>query len=465
MPAIHTKTAWLHGSGDLITYKRDPDAWVLRCLIPGRKAYVTERIQGATTQEQAQQAAISVYARLAQPKVVTDRRGVSARHSHTENISFEVITERSGKRLSRRIDECVKEFLSIQLDRVKCGEIREVTYENKERHLNKLLLPYLAYIGVSQTREIKPTTFDKYNIWRSRTSKSKLARNTELTHFSMFFSHYLVRHRLIDPDLMVMKGFMPYQKVEEEDLDANPAINPDDWRLITDSIHRYVKGAKWCNNYRVGYWRNLFWSFCLVMKNTGIRPAELKRVTWKMVEFEQELEPDGKKRWIAHIKMPARITKNKKSREVPTAGRGGDRLMAWLNFQIEYCEAHGHKPPSPNELVFGMPELDWSVHNPKEYTDAWALVKEGVSKPLLGHKFSDKPYTIYSMRSTFIEDCLIARKDVWLISRWCGHDIKVLMKHYERMDVRMRSDELTAIEYGKMKQIRDVVTVSSILNK
>ena len=467
MPAIHTKVAWEHGSGDLLTYKRNPDAWVLRCLVPGRKAYVTERLPGATSQEQAQQLAISAYARLVQPSVVT-HLGESSAFGRTNTISFEVVTAKNGKRHSRRIADCLEEFLADQRDRVRCGDIKEVTYYNKERNLRLLLLPYLEHIGVSHTREIQPTTFDKYNIWRSRTSKSKLSRNTELTHFSMFFSHYLVKHRLIDPDLMVMKGFLPYQKVEEEDLDANPAINPDDWRLITDSLHRYVKDSTKSRNYRVGYFRTLFWSFCLVMKNTAIRPAELRRVTWKMVEFEEEVrwsETKGKeeRRWIAHLKMPARITKNKKHREVPTASQGGQRLMEWMKFQIQYCKEHGYEPPSPNDLVFGMPELDWKVHNYKEYTDAWVTVKEGVSKPLLGHKFSERPYTIYSMRSTFIEDCLLAGKDVWLISRWCGHDIKVLMKHYERMDVRKRSDELTAIERGKTKEVRTVTTLASIL--
>jgi len=460
MPKILSKAKWQHGSGDVLNYDRDPSTFYLRCRILGTDRYQSSVIPGATTQEQAQQAAIGVYARIAQPKVVTGK---------DQNVlSFEVVTAKDGKRLSRRIDECVREFLAIQLDRVKCGEIKQGTYEDRERFLLKYLMPYLSYIGVSQTREIRPTTFDKYNIWRSRTSKSKLTRNVELTNFSMFFSHYLVKHRLIDPDLMVMKGFLPYQKVEEEDLDANPAINPDDWRLITDSIHRWVKGAKWCNNYRVDYFRNMFWSFCLVMKNTGIRPAELRKVTWKMVEFEQETrwsETKQKevKRWIGHIKMPARITKNKKHREVPTAGDGGERLMKWLQYQIKYCRAHGFEPPSPNELVFGMPELDWKVHSYKEYHDAWVKVKGGTSKPLLGHKFSDKPYTIYSMRSTFIEDCLLARKDVWLISRWAGHDIKVLMRHYERMDVRARSGELTDIEYGKKKVVKNVITMEDKL--
>ena len=74
---------------------------------------------------------------------------------------------------------------------------------------------------------------------------------------------------------------------------------------------------------------------------------------------------------------------------------------------------------------------------------------EAVQSKLKGHRYSPHPYTIYSMRSSFIENNLIAGKDMFMIAKIAGHDPKILMRHYERIDVRKRTRELSQIQYGK----------------
>jgi hypothetical protein len=76
---------------------------------------------------------------------------------------------------------------------------------------------------------------------------------------------------------------------------------------------------------------------------------------------------------------------------------------------------------------------------------------EGVENGIKGNRFSSKRYTIYSMRSTFIENNLAKGMDIFLLARICGHSIAILMKHYERLDIRRRSREITRIEYGKKR--------------
>ena len=78
---------------------------------------------------------------------------------------------------------------------------------------------------------------------------------------------------------------------------------------------------------------------------------------------------------------------------------------------------------------------------------------------LKGHKFSDHRYTLYSMRSTFIEEHLIQGTDIFLLARIAGHSVKELMESYERMDIRKRAEEVTAIDYGKKKQEPKVVNL------
>ena len=89
----------------------------------------------------------------------------------------------------------------------------------------------------------------------------------------------------------------------------------------------------------------------------------------------------------------------------------------------------------------------------KEIPDEYAKIVDGLmlEGKLKGHKFSDRKYTLYSMRSTFIEDHLIKRTDLYLLARVSGHSVTTLMESYERLDIRQRAQELTTIEYGKGK--------------
>ena len=230
MPAIHSKTAWSHGKGDLVTFKRNPDHWYLRCLVPGTQRYVSERIKGCSSLEEAQQGAITCYARIIQPTVQVDGGSGSG-------VNFQVITSKNAKHQSRLISDCVNEFLEEQYGRFKCKEICEETYDNKVRYLTKCLLPYLSFIGVSHTREIKATTFKQYNIWRSRTTNSKVTRNIELGAFATFFTHHLVPERLIDPDLMVMKNFLPYSIEGNTKCTSKLVTMHKHTRVITYSIY------------------------------------------------------------------------------------------------------------------------------------------------------------------------------------------------------------------------------------
>jgi hypothetical protein len=60
---------------------------------------------------------------------------------------------------------------------------------------------------------------------------------------------------------------------------------------------------------------------------------------------------------------------------------------------------------------------------------------------------------MYSMRSTYIEDNLLQEGgcDVFLLARVCGHDVNILQKHYERINVRARSNELKQLPFGKKR--------------
>ena len=67
------------------------------------------------------------------------------------------------------------------------------------------------------------------------------------------------------------------------------------------------------------------------------------------------------------------------------------------------------------------------------------------------------------MRSTFIENMLLSKMDIFLLSRICGHSVNMLMKHYERLDVKERAEEVTKLNYGARE--RDKVSVNLFADK
>ena len=55
MPAILSKKDVLDGQAQILNYKRDPNAWYYREVIPGEKRYRTKRIEEVESEEEARE--------------------------------------------------------------------------------------------------------------------------------------------------------------------------------------------------------------------------------------------------------------------------------------------------------------------------------------------------------------------------------------------------------------------------
>lgn len=149
-----------------------------------------------------------------------------------------------------------------------------------------------------------------------------------------------------------------------------------------------------------------------------------------------------------------RKSKTKAQREVPA--KCGRELRKWKDFIFEFVKDTRRKDlPTGDSCVFGNCDNEYRPYSHCFYSQAW---HEGVRMPLhgqlKGHPFSDKPYTLYSTRATFIEDNLLQEGgcDVFYLARVCGHDVKILQRHYERITIRERAGELKQIPYGRKRQ-------------
>ncbi|KGG27777.1 MULTISPECIES: hypothetical protein [unclassified Prochlorococcus] len=469
MPSVIIKEKVLDGRGEVVAYKHQPSIYVYREWIKERRAYRSKRLEGARNIEDAKTLALEVAFQFA-------GKTTSANKKEQDAIDRTLKTQ--------AIEKAIESYLNYQKKRAESDIIKRATYEHKEVTLRKHLLNYLQEEGITKTRQINEMTFQNYLIYRK--GMKKLTWKAEIVIIKDFLSNWLLKHRLIEPEVVADKNLFPTIKIRQDDLMANPAINADDWTVINKEIRAWVSHGASHPNHRVHLWRTLFWHYTLIAKNTGARGEELRKLRWKDVEIRdvgrisarkkqeeiEELEAEGieviddgnddnyawatnpealgrEERLIAYVNVTS--GKTGQSREIPTSI--GYAFIRWRDYLNQYYEQHKfNKQVSGNDLVFGNVNNDGKEYNKKSYVISWATIRSNAEDRLKGHKFSNHNYTLYSLRSTFVENKLLEGCDLFLLSRICGHDAKVLLKHYERLDIRERAEELTALPFGKTKK-------------
>ena len=88
-------------------------------------------------------------------------------------------------------------------------------------------------------------------------------------------------------------------------------------------------------------------------------------------------------------------------------------------------------------------------------------MRTNLSLVLNGSK-SNKPYTLYSLLSSYITNQIDEGKDVYLIKKITGHSIEVLNRHYDKSDLRKRRSEATARTYGVSREKSKKVDLSKL---
>ena len=468
MPKIHSKTKVLSGRAEVIAYERDPSTFYYRELVAGTKSYRTRKLK-STTVEAAQLEAVDAYSAL---RVAPVEAATAATPLPSSTTS------------SRGVRRVIKDYLKQLSSQVKAKQIKEGTYDVAEAVVYKLLLPFFETKGIAKTSDLKVDTFKDYVVWRQQTAQGRhgilkkgegvtaLTLQKELVQIKKWIKTYLLPHKLIKAELANDEQFIVYPKVRAEDLLANPAINPTDWQTIITYVRKEWRGET--VGRRKGYWsRTMFWHWMLISKNTGARPEELLKLRWKDIEYEdigrfsktaqreriQEMQHECIPIDEENLDELGLVSNEIAHVVLKSAKTGQPRISScncvyvferWLKFLRNWAKGNGYiYEINSNSLVWECPYNQGKTLSYSRYKQLWVEIRDVIGKKLKGHVFTDEPYTIYSMRSTFIEDNLLAGKDVFLIAKAAGHNVNTLMKHYERIDPRKRSREMTEFEMGK----------------
>ena len=150
-------------------------------------------------------------------------------------------------------------------------------------------------------------------------------------------------------------------------------------------------------------------------------------------------------KWIAIIYI--KDTKTGKQRAVPTNGVD-NQLLEWRKEQKEYLSRYyPDQKIKDTDLIFGNPANEMKQFSYSMFNTIWIRMIELCGDELKPYAFSDRKYTPYSSRSTFICNLILQGKDIYDVTKLAGLRIAVCERYYAKLDMGKKSKALTEIEH------------------
>jgi len=495
MPKLLEKSKVAGLKGDVVTYvDRASGKYFYREKLAGVNRYRSKLITGAINMDEARKRAVETALALHSEDphyhsyLLNPKREDKTNFSNSiSTLQIEEESERRKGRLKLRkrttnrkflnINTAIKKWIQEHKKRLKAGTLEQNSFIHKEIILRIHLKGYLDYKNITMTSQIKTKTFSDYLIYRKDTTRINQAR--EISVISEWVKCFLIKNRYMTENLWDKKTFMPKVEIREIDRMANPTINAQDWSTIINYISgKYLKEAK-RTDYTAQrksreYFRYLFWHWCLVAMKSGMSSEEIHRLKWKQIELKdakrisksldkeriddlQDKKIDFKGQDIDNsatfdqrsnsickkerdvVYITSIRSKAKGTREIPC--KLGTELRRLKEWQREWLAENGCSTEiRDDDHVFMNPMNKRKPIHQQRVGYNWRRVRDKLSSEgkLKGHKFSDHPYTLYSMRATFIENHLMKGTDLFFLARIAGHEIKSLMQSYERIDYKER---------------------------
>ena len=518
MPSVDLKESVLNGRGSICRYSKGSSAGLFfyREWNKEKRCYRSKVIEGASTMEEAKALAPQVAIELAQslaakpPTLSTiDPLDLMAREEKLQRAKEKLFKAKKKEENPKiNLEKAFKDWFKQEQKRVDAGALAQSSFDHKFNCCRHIKF-YLKHKKVSMSSQINESTFDDYCIFRLKDTDKRILIQRELSVLGEFIKSYLVKFKYVEARLWMDGQFLPKIEVRQSDRDANPAINPEDWEVIINHVRNKWRKEAYetsklpsSNQFRKEikivdrkttdkskWFRNMFWHWILVAKNSGMSPEEICKLKWKNVEIvdvgrvsntkaqeeweqvmgeaqadgvELEIEapdlkdpsewaPEGTE-WGREERLIAYITtmraKTQDYREIPCDL--GSVFKRWK----EILKKEFNHTIKGDEYVFAQIFNELKQPNQRKIGQHWRWICDYLlsAGKLKGHKFSDRAYTLYSMRSTFIENHILRGTDAYLLARICGNSVATIMQTYERIDIRKRTKELTDIEFGKKRQ-------------
>ena len=140
----------------------------------------------------------------------------------------------SRRRRAQPIQTAVNRWLEKEQEKVDAGLLKFQTWKKKESLFRIYIVPFLTARDITLTSDITITTFDDYPAYRNETTS--LNSKQVITIIKEWCRKCLVKSKLIDSDVAMDRDFLPKTTIKQTDLMKNPAITPEDWKIIIDFV-------------------------------------------------------------------------------------------------------------------------------------------------------------------------------------------------------------------------------------
>ena len=456
----------LGGRAAIVCYEDEPLLWQYRQKAEGKRRYIWRKMN--------------------EPDMA-----VAARKA--EEMYLKLIDDE--KPSNKGIAEAINEWIQMKEDKCASGQITISTVRQVKSGLGTAVKMYLLKEKkLNKISDIKSDTFLGYTQWRVTKSWKFIERAGKQTP---------VKPSTVKRDLVILKDFyrnyliprdyatkvpsMETISVHQDQMDANPPIPLDpDWKHIYKYFDNWSSDKEALtggNGVRTQFYRQMVRHFVLISYNAGTRPKELLGIIVKQnvphpeggwtiqetvkgglrwcdveVEPQEHVASSGKTFTFLEAMMYIKESKTGKPREIPT--NTGNYFVRWRKYCDQFRKENGLPKLRADDYVFFNP----FTNRPYPYSQIWNTWKEmrmNLSLVLTTSK-TGKPYTLYSLRSSYITNQINEGKDVYLIKKITGHSLEVLNRHYDRSELRKRRGEATSRTYGATRKKSKAIDLSKL---
>ncbi len=421
----------LKGKVNLICYEKKPLLWQYRQLKKGTKLYIYRNIN-----EKDLVKAIIIGKKL-----------------------YYQISEREKKE-NKLISELIDEWISINEEKQFMGQISLTTFRGIKSTLRSILFYYLIKEkGLKKISDIKIDTLIDFSRWRINNSWKIIYKgknqnypklstiNLDIYRIKDWFNNYLIPEGYIDfiPKIVPSKLF-------QDQFEVNPPIPIDTtWPKILAYFNN------WCNeisNYpnkkRLEYYRRMYIYFVLVSYHSGIRAKELLGeietiyilnkdskwismevykggIRWCDIKLEEEDPKSKSKNLIQSLKVKIYIVDSINGAKREVYSSIGYYLKSWKNYSIELRNKFNLPDLKYDDYVFFNPFTS-KPYSYSQVNKTWIDMRNSLfcenstSNPC-------KPYTLSSLRNSFIFNQIILGNDLEFLKKISGQS-RGLLKHY-----------------------------------
>ena len=374
-----------------------------------------------------------------------------------------------GSTSPKSIEQLTKKWCRVREEMEELGR-RGGSASNTRRHkthIGVLLHEFCIFNGWKKPKDIIVRDFTtKYEKWRitegwkclgvDESGKQRNGGNrkpivpSKSTIFNEFQTIRMWIEQQVEDGLMasninlpVRNKFVPPPETDD-DFDANPPFTDSDYKRITAAYRRWIKKEEPLR-YDTRLKKVIYWNF-LINCSVGWRyMSEGLEAKWNWVKEITSTDQEViKGKVVETLASKIRIIDRKRNKTRTGYFVHAHHIQDLMNFYRECHEADESAfLPKQDDYMFVHPA------NGKRITKAQVY---NVFKEIIIPDCPDitKNYTVRSCRSYMITTRLEQGGDgvAYDLHKYTGHDLRVLQRYYERMDLAKNASRGTRIQYN-----------------